>query len=127
MRMHNTLLLVAALAGAAVVTAAGCGENAAPDRPSYARDIAPLMGARCVRCHGAGGQINADPDMPPIMGTITKAPMGDFTTLAGLMPYANRTTMKLYVVNIGMPPAPSDPLDDWSLDMLLRWCDMPLP
>jgi hypothetical protein len=119
MRMHNTLLLVAALAGAAVVAGAGCGENAAPDRPSYARDVAPIMGARCIRCHGAGGQINTDPDMPPI-SMVTKATGGDLTSLAGVAAECGK--MKLYIESVGMPPAPSDKLDDWSTGIVLQWC-----
>ena len=37
-----------------------------PARPTYKNDIAPLMEAHCIRCHGAGGTLNADPDIPKI-------------------------------------------------------------
>src|SRR3954462_11813653 len=79
---RNGALLVLALAVGGLVGGAslsGCGENAVPERPSYARDIAPLMGARCIRCHGAGGTLNTDPAIAPIM--MVQAPKNsDFAT-----------------------------------------------
>ena len=54
---------------------AACGAEPAPDMPTYARDVQPLMFARCVRCHGAGGTLNNDPGQ---LGTIRGAPLAGY-------------------------------------------------
>ncbi|HVX93675.1 MAG TPA: hypothetical protein VHK47_02100 [Polyangia bacterium] len=115
--------------------AAGCGENPAPEWPTYASDIKPLMEAHCIRCHGAGGTLNDDPE---ITGLVKGAPThGDFTKLDddpkgthGLLFYTSAGTggaaqMKTYLT-IGMPPPPSDPLTDRERTMLLDWASTPL-
>jgi hypothetical protein len=115
----------------------GCG-NDVPIRPSYKTDIAPLMEARCIRCHGAGGTLNLDPDITPSPAySLHGAPTnGYFTQLDdvstgkyGLLHYAvtPAASMQLYVVSIGMPPPPADKLDDRDTDMLFRWLANPLP
>ncbi len=114
----------------------GCGENDVPVNPSYARDIQPLLDAHCVRCHGAGGTLNGDPDVPPGSiklpcapipdgGAYTCAPTnGDFTALngangkAGLATYA--AGIKTYLA-LPMPPPPSEPLDDYETNLLVTW------
>ena len=53
-------LATAILAATATLTA-GCGTEPVPDTPSFAVDVAPIMHARCVRCHGGGGTLNIDP------------------------------------------------------------------
>ena len=130
------LLTLAALA--LVVGAAGCGSNSIPENPGWARDIQPLMEAHCIRCHGGGGKLNGDPDVPPGSlkvacapipdgGAYTCAPsLGNFTTQAGLMPY--HLLMQSYL-NYPMPPPPSEPLDDFETKLLLKWAGEtnPLP
>jgi hypothetical protein len=125
MRAHGSLLLLAVL----VAAGSGCGQDPVPERPSYTRDIAPLMTARCIRCHGGGGAIQKDPDMPPVAipgGTATQQPVGDFTTMVGAMSICG-PFFQPFVIELGMPPPPSDRLDDWSLQLLEHWCANPLP
>jgi hypothetical protein len=140
-----SLLAFALLAGGLV----GCGENAVPENPSWARDIQPLMEAHCIRCHGAGGTLNGDPDVPPGSlhtgtaampvpvscapvpdgGAYTCAPIaGKFTTQAGLMPYVTLGAMQLQsYLSYPMPPPPSEALDDYETNLLLKWAAHPLP
>jgi hypothetical protein len=117
-----------ALVGGALLGGGGC-ENPTPVRPSYARDIAPLMTARCTRCHSPGNP--TDPDMQPIVVTagqpgVTKAIL-DFTTMAGAESGCSPVLLDTFVIKIGMPPPPSAKLDDWSIELLQRWCANPLP
>jgi hypothetical protein len=128
-------LAVGALALMGGALWSGCG-NDVPVRPSYKTDIAPLMEAHCVRCHGAGGTLNADPDMSPSFPFKGAPTNGYFTQLAdpgagkyGALHYTGTLTpyMKMFLVDIGMPPPPSDRLDNRDIDMLLDWCANPLP
>jgi hypothetical protein len=135
---RNGLLSLCALALAA--GAVGCGSNSVPENPSWARDIQPLMEAHCIRCHGGGGKLNGDPDVPPGSlkvacapipdgGAYTCAPnLGNFTTQAGLMTYRilGAKQMQTYL-NYPMPPPPSEPLDDFETTLLLKWAANPLP
>jgi hypothetical protein len=135
------LFVLLALAGVAVGVA-GCG-NDIPPFPTYSKDIQPLMQAHCVRCHGAGGTLNTDPDIPPdtnpqdprssYVGTPKN---GYFTQLAdvgpgklGLMSYSGQNPARV-LMNAAlpyMPPPPAPPLTDWEHDLLVRWLDNPRP
>ncbi len=145
----NRKSLLSSFAFALVVLAlgglVGCGENDIPENPGWARDIQPLMDAHCVRCHGGGGTLNGDPDVPPGSlhagtvaipcapvangGAYTCAPLGgNFTSQAGLMPYVAQGAMQLQgYLNYPMPPPPSEPLDDFETKLLLKWASNPLP
>lgn len=130
MRAHG-LVLVTVLAGATLVGAAGC-LNAVPDRPTYERDIKPLMEAHCIRCHGAGGTLNTDPDISKING-VQQPTNSDFTSLqgsnghAGLMTYTGPAEgiLESSVKNMPMPPPPSDPLTSWERELLFTWAKSP--
>jgi hypothetical protein len=130
-------------AGAGLVSAAlaGCGENPVPEFVSYQRQIQPLMEAHCVRCHGAGGTLNADSDILK-SATFHGAPTnGYFNMLAndgmkyGLMHYtvagaaepSGGPTNALVFINAPMPPPPAPPLTDREYDMLQRWLYNPYP
>jgi hypothetical protein len=120
----------------------GCGENAVPENPSWTTDIQPMMEAHCVRCHGGGGMLNGDPDVPPLFntklmfcppakdgGAYTCAPTnGNFTTEAGLMSYTTKVMgvplLKTYL-DAPMPPPPSEPLDDYEYNTLMKWAYNP--
>jgi mono/diheme cytochrome c family protein len=133
MRAHG-LLIVTMLAGAALSGAAGCGENPIPDRPTYERDIKPLMEANCIRCHGAGGMLNADPDIMKIQNSMAPT-MSDFTQLNdvngkfGLLHYTAANPqggVALMQAFLGMmPPPPSDRLAPWEHDLLIKWVNNP--
>jgi hypothetical protein len=123
----------------ALALVVGCGENSIPENPSWARDIHPLMEAHCTRCHGDGGMLNGDPDVPagkiptcsaPVDGgTYTCKPLlGNFTTEAGLMTYVNigLKTFEMYMA-YPMPPPPSEPLTDYEYNLLVAWIAHPLP
>jgi hypothetical protein len=132
------LLAFALIAGGLV----GCGENSVPENPSWSRDIQPLMEAHCVRCHGGGGMLNGDPDVPPMFkmgycpaatdgGSYTCAPsLGNFTTEAGLMTYTTKIMgvpiLKSYL-DYPMPPPPSERLTSFEYDLLMDWAANPLP
>ncbi|HVR00567.1 MAG TPA: hypothetical protein VMT47_00420 [Polyangia bacterium] len=140
MRAHG-LVLVTMLAVATLVGGAGC-LNAVPDRPSYERDIKPLMEAHCIRCHGAGGTFNKDPDIPPPPAAKVSGPPinGDFTSLQdtnghnGLLHYttmggaAGLAALHIYVDGTfgPMPPPPADRLTNWETDLLFTWANNPL-
>jgi hypothetical protein len=126
------------------LAAAGCGENPVPTLPTYEHDIKPLMEAECIRCHGAGGTMNADPEIPST-NRLKGAPLfGDFThlhdrkvspgagqedvTVVGLLHYTGASglaSMKLYLA-APMPPPPADPLTDWQRKLLLTWAENPI-
>src|SRR5437764_1467964 len=48
---------------ALAATLASC-EEPVPQTPTFALDVKPIFAAHCVRCHGAGGTLNADPRAP---------------------------------------------------------------
>ncbi len=123
---------------------AGCGEEPIPDVVSYARDIKPLMEARCIRCHGAGGTENKDPSLPAwfvaMYMTDMPKPSSDFTTFDKLKPFGG--LMKAFLVPVKadatltpprpavsalMPPPPSPTLTDRERDMLIKWGAAPNP
>jgi hypothetical protein len=126
MRAHS-FIVMAALAGALLVGAAGCG-NDAPLFPSYATDVKPILDAHCIRCHGAGGTDNLDPDMPPIAANNNAKmpnPGEDFRTYAGAVKSAGlfKTTIDTWP----MPPPPSTALTPYERDTLVTWGSAAVP
>jgi mono/diheme cytochrome c family protein len=138
MAMRGTTVSLIGLAGlAAVLGGAGCLESSGdePINPTYSRQIKPLIEAHCIRCHGAGGTLNADPDSQPVM-MVQGPTQGDFTTLAspamgrnGLMFYtgAGAAVMIAHVTQDPMPPPPAPALTSWEFDTLVKWVNNPLP
>jgi hypothetical protein len=147
----NALLSLSCLILAGVALA-GCGEEPIPDTVSYVRDVKPLMEARCIRCHGAGGMQNKDPSLPAwFVGNYTDTPKGssDLTTFESTM--RNAGLFKIYLnpmpeklmgdptpeqpmgtppapaVESLMPPPPAPPLTTREHDMLLKWALDPRP
>jgi hypothetical protein len=136
----------AALLVASLAAIAGCGEKPAPFYPDFTADVAPLLGARCIRCHGAGGTLNGDSDVtdPTIQGFMGKPNQGYFDCDAdrGDCSSATSTTCKrgfLYYANgmpgqplAGlwlkvMPPAPAPQLTDRESGILHAWLAHPTP
>jgi len=131
MRTHAGILVVLV---AAALAGAGCGETPAPDRPTYSRDIQPLMTAHCIRCHGAGGTLNKDPDSA-LVNSTQQPTGGDFTALSddaagkhGLTYYATDPAGKMLmsVFLPQMPPTPAPALTDREFTILTRWLSNPL-
>jgi mono/diheme cytochrome c family protein len=127
----------------------GCTAESVPNVPTYENDVKPIMEARCIRCHGAGGMLNADPNhkgiIPggaPFDGFFTRleddCPDGEATGCHGLLHYAGpppdggsspQSLMRSYIhstsdsgtVNPRMPPPPSPLLTTRELDVLDKW------
>lgn len=98
-----------------LVLIAACAEL--PAAPSFQRDVAPILAARCVRCHGEppiGGapdtfRLDGYPDRMTPSGTLVGG-AGSYATLVAFRAAA-RT----------MPPR--FPLDDDQIAVLKRWAD----
>jgi hypothetical protein len=137
------LVLLAVVVSAGAL--AGCGEEPVPLYPDYDTDVAPLMFARCVRCHGAGGTLNDDPD---VTGKTVKALMGkplqgyfdcmndrgdcspgSTTCKRGLRYYANDMegagTAAVWLKD--MPPDPAPALTSREAAILKAWLAHPTP
>jgi hypothetical protein len=132
-----------ALVGLAVL--AGCGEEPIPDVVTYSQNIKPLLDARCIRCHGAGGKLNDDPGIDPSAPVFGDKPVGDFTRMDdytnaagmnvfGLMHYTTPSGLLVLQGHIkpkkgepDMPPPPAPKLTTRQRDMLLIWAANPLP
>jgi hypothetical protein len=116
---------------------AACQE-AVPKTPSFELDVKPIFDAACVRCHGAGGTLNADPyagdTNPPNESYLDAyADRGDCgiaqagvpaTCKRGALYEAMNGNINLYLhfTNIlRMPLAPSEPLARWELDVVENW------
>jgi hypothetical protein len=128
-------------------TFAGCGEEPIPDNVTFEPTIRTLFAAHCVRCHGAGGTLNNDPDPRVFGGTDVPAfsyldhyaDQGDCTidpVTQAVSPSCRRgalfaaTTIKVYVTaksGTFMPPPPSDRLTEWETKLVVKWSDNPLP
>jgi hypothetical protein len=95
----------------------------APAAPSYQRDVAPILAANCLRCHGApalggapaglrldsyGDLAAPDPRDPaaelPIFGAAAYAP-----------------ALALRAADPDRPMPPRFPLDEWQIEVLERW------
>lgn len=126
-----------AFAAALALTALSACSPEVPAHPTYTNDVAPILDAHCVRCHGANDMLNAFPF--PVYGSV-QAPVrcylqryddeGDCTS-------AGTTTCKSGAANCAglivaytnyppgniqhMPPPPSDSLNKWELDVLKNW------
>jgi hypothetical protein len=146
--------LVPVLALAAAAALGGCNLET-PAMPSYEKDVRPIFLSHCIRCHGAGGTLQGDPDdgSPGTcylntfadQGTCTvpadgSAPLATATCKPGarsctLPIVAGSTVSWMSSVMIGnpnmptvsMPPPPAPALTDWELDVVRRWIVNPLP
>ncbi len=105
-----------------------------PANPTYTNDVQPILIAHCVRCHGAGGTLNA-----MLVNGALQAPRacylqryettGDCSTTpidcqmgAGSMYCAPMIPGRINRTDASrMPPPPSDPLTDWEKDVINRW------
>lgn len=133
----SALALLGALAGASL---SGCSIQNTPHAPTFNTDIRPIMLSRCVRCHGAGGTLNADPTstvtayrFPPRDGHFDRfeddCPDAMSSGCHGLGFYTidpGKSTLVNYIHNTGglpspMPPAPAPRLTSDQLDIIDLW------
>ena len=132
-RRLATLGLLAALA----LPLAACNPTV-PDRPTYDHDVQPILTAHCVRCHGAGGNLNAIPGVPTAhpqpqvcyLQTYDNNPVGCTAGATGCQVGASSPLCGglwgPYIdgaddYRLRMPPKPSDALSKWERDVLNAW------
>jgi len=133
-----------AFAAALALTALSACSPEVPAAPTYTKDVAPILDAHCVRCHGQGGTLNAyefpvygSKQAPTTCYLQTYDNAGDCTTpgsttcqfgaktcVGQINAYAISGTVAAKTL---MPPPPSDPLNDWEKDVLSKWIANPLP
>ena len=119
MAMRGQRLLIVELLAALAFVGAGCG-NEAPLFPTYHNDVKPILEAHCIRCHGAGGMLNTDPDIPLISG-VMKPNATDLTTYTGVKAPAVFLVLIPSINTLPMPPPPSTALDSYDYDTLANW------
>ena len=155
MRSPAWPMLLFVAAGAAV--AAGCNAYPpVPASPAYDTEVRPLLMVHCVRCHGAGGTLNAPteptgpnaPTLPSISGSgVLDAfnllalyfdqfdTTGDCTSATptncknGAGPSAGLIKMFVQPTEkppLFMPPAPAPPLNEWELGVINNWAANPI-
>jgi hypothetical protein len=97
--------------GAIVV--AGCVEPDVPDRPTYRRDIKPILDANCVRCHGEP-RIGGSPSNLRLDVWFDPDDGVDGVGAAAYDIFDEVTTGR-------MPPTYA--LEAWQIETITRWCD----
>jgi hypothetical protein len=138
--MARTAPLLSFVVLGLIVSTLGCSPEV-PSAPTYTKDVQPILAAHCVRCHSA----DFTPVLDPISGT-EKTPglchldsfddTGDCSA-AGVAAKQCRFGAKscagmfqaLITTEVDsrrMPKPPSDPLNEWEIDVLDRWTANPL-
>ena len=135
--MRKNGLVIALLGTLASASLGACSIQNTPHAPTFESDIKEITASRCVRCHGAGGHLNADPKavltFAPFDGFFNRmeddCPDGATTACHGLAHYTNNpadTRLHDYIHRVKgaafpMPPAPSPPLTSDQLDIFDLW------
>lgn len=99
---------------------------AAPPMPSFVRDVAPLLQARCVACHGpakAEGQWRAD-SLAALGATGASGARGFVAGDRAASEAFGRVTSDDAELRM---PLHGEPLDAASVELLARWIDAALP
>jgi mono/diheme cytochrome c family protein len=130
---------------------AGC-QPATPASPSFEADVRPIFMSHCVRCHGAGGNLNNAlapvPDggmLNPVVSDVWLDQYADTGACGatvdpnnpchfGALTWAQNTTdgIELAIHIAGsietMPPPPAPRLNDWELKVVDAWlAEKPAP
>ena len=129
--------LASLFALALVVSALGCSPEV-PAMPTYTRDVQPILAAHCVRCHDE--TLRSEPTLGirrPLLCHLNRygnMPAGctDAATCSfGAADPLCAPRIPLLIADDDalnrMPPAPSDPLNDWEKDVLKRWASATPP
>jgi hypothetical protein len=108
----------------ATILFVGC-DAPVPVNPGYAADVRPIFVARCVRCHGANGTLNVDPDDPE-RGAPKIVYLNQYDTVGGHVGAGTfAAQIPLYIHSDDeskrMPPPPSSRLSDWELAVIDAW------
>lgn len=134
--LKNHLLAIAVLAASLAGALSACGPEDPPADPGFEADVKPIMLSRCVRCHGADGKLDGDPNDPTKYASPGPPPNGYFDRYddpAGCMTVAGgpcrgagfyAAQMLIYVRMKGagrMPPPPAPELTDHQIKILERW------
>jgi hypothetical protein len=123
----------------AALALAGC-EKPVPATPTYSKHVLPILEAHCVRCHGSGGTLNADPHSLEPTSSPPNGYLNQYEDKVDCTPDANglypltcvggahyeAVNGNLYdfihgIAQPRMPLAPAAPLDDWELSVLDNW------
>lgn len=136
--MHRSQSLVVALSLALGALVSACGGQPVPNNPTYEADVKPILLSRCVRCHGAGGTLNDDPDHlgvgasgPPFDGLFnhleSDCPDGQALFCHGLCFFVNVMKQRFlgYVHatadDARMPPPPTPALSSRQIQVFDTW------
>lgn len=123
----------------------GC-EAPLPKDPGFEVDVRPILQARCVRCHGAGGMLNGDPQIPGY-GAPSRSFLGEYDDVLtgcpgpmdppqalspscheGAASVAELITFYLHQPDASrMPPLPSPALTDWEIAVVDAWASKTPP
>jgi hypothetical protein len=139
MRHSGLFGLLFAMAVAVSAALAGCGEEPVPVSPDLEQDVRPILYARCVRCHGAGGTLNGDPGHDkPANGYFTRLDDSPECALPadqqlgcqrGILSEA--TTIAAYLTRAArrdrMPPPPAPSLTSRETEIITRWAELNPP
>jgi hypothetical protein len=146
-------LTVKTLALGMLALALGAVAACAPEKPAaptYAKDVGPILDAHCSRCHSASGPdggLQGDPGKAHPASckfdfydsndtsTCSVADGGGAPPMSCWGAHYCATKPPFSVVLPGyirgeidpMPPPPASLLNDWELDVVLRWIDSGAP
>jgi len=144
--MRTSQLVIVAVWSLSLGALAGaCSPENVPNNPTYEDDVRPILESRCIRCHGAGGTLNTDPDHTGLvkggapfngyfnqLGEDCPNDGGPPGSCHGLLWYTVATfppngadLLTKYIRstddNMRMPPPPTPPLTTRQLDVFNKW------
>ena len=127
-------LLIVLVASVASLGSSACSIQNTPHAPTFESDIKEITLSRCVRCHGAGGTLNLDPDSinpkgAPFDGFFDRmeddCPDGQAIDCHGLGHYVNDPRLHNFIHRLPgalpMPPTPAPMLTSDQLDVFDLW------
>lgn len=104
-----------------IIFLAACAPGV-PDEPSFQQDVAPILAANCVRCHGTPVLGGAPPNFRlDTFNSYDRPKRRDvgLETVAGASVYASSIAQRVASSDNPMPPRFG--LDDYQIETLERW------